>query len=307
MQVPAPIQFKNHRAVGIAYENARWQGGAITPEAIIVHDTASWLTLGSAQEFLRSNSSRNKPSAHFCIEALDTRGTRPEDVIVQMVAVNKRANHAGTSVLHGRDGCNFFTAGIEHVNYGLMTYAGRGQALTWFGHKVDIEENGLVEVQTRMHGKGWWMPYPTWQLEASVALMTGLMAQYKTIRNIYPHWYVSPGRKIDTNPLFPLDAIRAKVLGRDDPDDIAAEEGSEPTTVGDGRDMVRVHAPGDTLNMRRWPSFHPNVLLAIPHGTELPVLRSGIFAWGGRKQGWIKTIYGGQEGWIVERYTRDAA
>jgi len=304
MKVPSPIRFRNHRAEGIPYENARWQGGTIVPEAIIVHDTASWLTIGNAQEYLRNNSSRFKPSAHFCIEALDGRGTNPADLIVQMVPVNKRANHAGTSVLNGRRGCNAFTVGIEHVNYGIMTYAGAGKALTWFGHRVDIAEHGLVEMTTEAHGRGWWMPYPSWQLEASAALMTGLMDRYDTIRNIYPHWYISPGRKVDTNPLFPLEALRAKVLGREEPDDILADEGSAEVV---DQPLVRIHVPGSSLNMRRWPSFHPNVLLSIPHGAQVPVIRSGTFDWGGRSYGWIKTMYGGREGWIVDRYTRDAA
>ena len=53
------------------------------------------------------------------------------------------------------------------------------------------------------------------------------------------------------------------------------------------------------LNLRRWPSFNPNVLAAIPTGTMVPVLRRGSFA--GR--GWIATTWGGQEGWVVAAYT----
>ena len=87
--------------------------------------------------------------------------------------------------------------------------------------------------------------------------------------------YPSPGRKVDPNPLFPLEQVRSVVFGREDPveDDLAA--------ISDealAEDFVQINTPGDMLNLRRWPSFNPNVIAAIPDGAILPVLRSGVWS-----------------------------
>lgn len=286
------MKITNHRLEGVPYEPARWQNGPITPTAFIVHDTASWLTKFSAKEYLRDNRAKAKPSAHLVAEIYG--------FLTQLVPFNRGSNHAGTSVLHGRSGCNGFTLGIEIVNRGLMRRHSATQAITWFGEKIDIEDAGLVEMTTKEHGRGFWEPYPSAQIEAVIASLTAAFGKYQTLKGIYPHWYISPGRKIDTNPLFPLEQVRAKVLGRDDLD---AEEADGNSDEVDSDAFVRINAPGDSLNMRRWPSFNPNVILSIPHGVEVPVLRSGRFAWGTRSYDWHKVLYGGREGWIVARYT----
>ena len=134
------------------------------------------------------------------------------------------------------------------------------------------------------------------QIEAVTALLETLFRDVPTLKDITTHWYVSPGRKVDTNPLFPLENVRARILGRDDPAGEAAEVyASTPFE----RDMaVQVATGGDTLNMRRWPSFNPNIIAEIPDGVVVPVIRSGTF--GGRE--WHLVSYGGREGWIVARY-----
>lgn len=37
------------------------------------------------------------------------------------------------------------------------------------------------------------------------------LAEAYPIEEIITHWLISPGRKIDTNPLFPLEQVRAAV------------------------------------------------------------------------------------------------
>jgi hypothetical protein len=44
------------------------------------------------------------------------------------------------------------------------------------------------------------------------ALCKELVTCYPSIDEIVTHWQVSPRRKIDTNPLFPLDAVREEVF-----------------------------------------------------------------------------------------------
>ncbi len=151
-------------------------------------------------------------------------------------------------------------------------------------------------METPAHGAGVWMAYPEAQIEALFALLEVLFRDIGGLKDITTHWYVSPGRKVDTNPLFPLGHIRARILGRDDPADRAADDASLAVTDDE---TVQIETGGNTLNLRRWPSFNPNVIATIPDGAVVPVLRDGDF--GGRR--WLRVLYGGREGWIVARYT----
>lgn len=167
-------------------------------------------------------------------------------------------------------------------------------ARAWWGQLFEWDDYELAETGTAEHGAGAWMCYTEEQITSVLQLLEALFRGIPTLKDITTHWYVAPGRKVDTNPLFPLQHIRAKVLGRDDPAEAAADDASAPIDVG-RRAVIRA-ASG--LNMRRWPSFNPNVILTIPNGTEVPVLREGDFA--GRT--WLRVLYAGQEGWIVADY-----
>ena len=284
------LKLKRHRIDGMEFAPAKWTGDRMTPILGIVHDTASPLTPLSAARYLQSNTAASKPSVHFVVER--------DGAAQQQVATDRRANHAGRSSYHGRSGCNGFSVGMEIVNPGFMTFAGNNKVRAWWGALFDIDEDGIVQVDTAAHGSGrWWMPYPEAQLATVWNIWEAVFAGEPTLMDLRTHWYVSPGRKVDTNPLFPLEQLRAKLLGREEPLDREAEEDST-AVAGDG--YLTIHVPGDTLNMRRWPSFNPNVLAAIPDGVEVPHLRSGTF--GGRL--WHLVVYGGVEGWVVDRYTR---
>lgn len=280
------MQITNHKLDGVRFKQAKWMGGVITPEIVVLHDTASRLDPLNAANYLADNDA--KVSVHFVVER--------DGTITQEVPTDHAAWHAGKSTFHGRDGCNEFSIGIEIVNPGRMTRAGERAARSWWGGRYDFDGSGdIQEITTPEHGHGLWMSYSEEQLDAVLALLQALFASIPSLQDITTHWYISPGRKVDTNPLFPLDHIRAKVLGRDDPADLVAEAGSH---AEDLFSYVEIEANGETLNMRRWPSFNPNVIASIPDGTPVPVLRRGMF--GGRE--WLMVQYAGREGWIVARY-----
>lgn len=275
---------------GVDYRPAQEMGGPVTPEIVVLHDTASPLTKGSAANYLLKNTSG--VSVHFVIER--------DGTIEQQVPVGVRANHAGKSSFNGRDWCNGFSVGIEIVNPGVMTWASDRKARAWWGKEYDAEDFGVQSVTTTQHGAGVWMSYTEAQIAAVVRLLQELFAAFDTLTDITTHWYISPGRKVDTNPLFPLEHVRALVLGHDDPADVAIKEEVEQAPDGE---LVQTNTPGDRLNLRRWPSFNPNVLAQIPHDTVVPVLRQGEFL--GRK--WLCVVYGGHEGWIVASYADPVA
>ena len=276
------MRIKSHKLVGANYTPARLIGGAIIPEIVVLHDTAGRLEKGNSARYLATTP---KASVHFVIER--------DGTITQLVPTNRRAGHAGQSAFHGRSDCNAFSIGIEIVNPGRMTAGPAGKARAWWGEYFLLTE-GVAEITTPEHGHGFWMGYTPEQIAAVTDLLEALFAGVKSLQDITTHWYISPGRKVDVNPLFPLDHIRARVLGRDDPAILAAEAESAPVDQGE---HVQINTPGSTLNMRRWPSFNPNIITAIPTETILPVLREGLF--GGRK--WLCVLFNGQEGWILAR------
>ncbi|MEH7830361.1 N-acetylmuramoyl-L-alanine amidase [Gemmobacter denitrificans] len=283
------MKLKNHRIEGIPFLPARLTGGTITPEIVILHDTAGRLDKFNSRDYLARTT---KASVHFVIER--------DGTVSQLVPTNRRAGHAGQSSYHGRPDCNAFSIGIEIVNPGRMTRGAGGSVLAWWGQDFgpggQIGGYGLADLETPEHGRGTWMAYAPEQIEAVEALLLALFATIPSLRDITTHWYVSPGRKVDVNPLFPLEAIRARVLGRDDPALQAANAGSTPEAPGA---FVQVEAAAG-LNLRSWPSFNPNVITSIPGGTRLPVNRQGSFS--GRQ--WLNVTYSGRDGWIVAAYTQ---
>ncbi len=282
------MHLTNHRIDGVAFDAAILTGGKITPEVVVMHDTAGRLEAGNSAAYLARTT---KASVHFVVER--------NGAVTQLVDTNRRAGHAGQSTFQGRPDVNAFSIGIEIVNPGKLTRLGGGSAIAWYGQEFGYGEYKLAEIETPEHGKGVWMPYPEAQIAAVLDLTIALFEDIDTLRDITTHWYISPGRKIDTNPLFPLESLRARILGRDDPAlELAEAKSSEMKTEM----FVRVNAPASGLNVRRWPSFNPNVIGTAPHGAELPVLRTGVF--GGL--GWHLVRFDGREGWVVDRYTETA-
>lgn len=283
------MRIRNHRVEGLPFKAAHFTGGQITPEIVVLHDTAGRLTPGNSADYLASKNT-GKASVHFVAER--------DGQVSQLVPTNRRANHAGASTFNGRQDCNDFSIGIEIVNPGLMTRASESQARAWWGEVFALGLFGIQEVETKQHGKGLWAAYPEAQLKSVIDLLTCLFRDVPTLTDITTHWYISPGRKVDTNPLFPLDHVRAAVLGPDDPAELAAVAAS--SEIGGGQ-MVQIEVGADdALNMRRWPSFNPNVIATIPGLARVPVLRSGQFD--GRY--WYLVRYAGAEGWIVSDYTK---
>ena len=280
------MQIKDHRIAGMPYEPARWIGREITPEIVVLHDTASRITQGNAARYLQNND-RNV-SVHFVIER--------DGSVVQQVPLNRKANHAGKSSYHGRGWCNGFSIGIEIVNPGKMQRGGGRDARAWWGGTYSIDSYAIQEVSTAEHGAGWWMPYSEEQIASVIDLLQVLFNGIETLKDIVTHWYISPGRKVDTNPIFPLEQVKSIIFGREDPIGRQADEQARDV---DPDALVVIEVPGSSLNMRRWPSFNHNVIAVIPDGTIVPLIKHGTF--GGRD--WSKIIFDGQEGWVVTSYT----
>lgn len=189
------MRIRRHRLVGeggqvIPFIQSPHQSAGIAPRYLILHYTAS-LTLEAVVEgFLRATS---QVSAHLVI------GRAGE--IVQMVAFNRRAWHAGKSAWDGLEGLNAHAIGIELVNAGQLARHPDGHWVTWAGERIPKRE---VAVASHRHDgvpRGWHR-YPEAQIQATLAVATLLKAHYPII-GILGHEDVSPDRKRDPGPLFP--------------------------------------------------------------------------------------------------------
>jgi N-acetylmuramoyl-L-alanine amidase len=272
---------KNHRMTRgpRAVEQAATpnKGGAVTPEVIVLHDTAGRLDHVSSVRWLCDPAAR--ASAHFVV------GRAGE--VVQLAPTNVSTWHAGASNHGGRANVNGFSVGIEIVNPGIMQSAPGGGARAWFGQVFPVADHGIEHRATPQHGAGLWMPYTEAQVDTVTALCLALRAAYPSIAALTTHWAISPGRKVDTNPLFPLDAVRARVMGRQDAPS-QADDTDAVTTVG--------------VNLRRWPSLADNVIEVLARGRRVRIVRSGVFTNGEETARWFLVATGDNEGWVHGTY-----
>lgn len=194
------MQIKN----GILHDAARpvrWakahsSGGAMAPRMIVVHDTAGSCRKFSSVEWFQS--SECETSAHFVVER--------DGTITQLVSTGKRAYHAGVSNWKGVSGLNSCSVGIEIVNPGKLDEKGHAD----WGKAAEPKE--IVKRASPNHGSGYWLAYTPEQIKAVTAICRAVVDEYPDCNEIVTHWEIAPKRKIDPNPLFPLDELRRAVF-----------------------------------------------------------------------------------------------
>ena len=184
-----PVKFKKSPNIG----------GFMTPKILVLHDTAGRLNGDSSVSWL-TNKTANA-SAHLVVSR--------DGRVTQLVPFNVIAWHAGVSKYEDRKSVNSFGIGIEIVNPGRLSKGADDTARAWFNQLFDIKQHRLEYAETKEHGKGWWMPYPEKQIAVLRDLTDTLMANYN-LSDITTHYAISPGRKFDVNPLFPIENFRAR-------------------------------------------------------------------------------------------------
>jgi N-acetylmuramoyl-L-alanine amidase len=258
-----------------SFEPSPNQGsGTITPEYLVMHYTAggsaassiSWLTNPQA-----------RASAHLVI------GRRGE--LTQLVAFNRRAWHAGASSWNGRSGLNGFSIGIELANAGKLKRSSGGWITDW-GAAIDPDR--VLEAE-HPHGGPvtGWETFPEPQLMRALHV-AALLARHYDLKDVLGHQDVSPGRKSDPGPAFPMAGFRGAVLGRamDDADD-------------------DVHQTTTAVNIRQGPGTDEAKLTVspLPAGTRVSVVDTrGVW----RLVDVLDNIDGDHDvhGWVHGRYIR---
>lgn len=285
--------IKDHKLVNVPWMPAKATGRVITPEILVLHDTAGRDEKGSSAEYLATH---DVVSAQLVLEL--------DGTLTQLVQFNHKANHAGVSEWRGRQWCNGFSIGIEIVNPGKMTDVGNGKVKPWFDEFFDKDAHPEIKhANTSLHGDGWWLEYTQAQLDTLFELVPFLVREYGLV-DIVRHCDISPGRKIDVNPLFPIEKLRAHVFGRDLEVDQWADKQADEQTKIVASDFGTVNTPNNDLTLRRWPGFQSERLHNIPHGSVVPINRSGRFPKDApecNQRLWHNVTYGGETGWVIAR------
>jgi N-acetylmuramoyl-L-alanine amidase len=266
--------IKNHR---LHYDDSqveylltpnRTKNFVLKPEGILVHDTAGRLDGATSVNWFMDPAAQ--ASAHLVVHR--------DGKITQLAPFNVKTWHAGRSHLNGRSGVNSFAVGIEIVNPGKLTPVGGGKFQAWFGEIYKETDFIITEKTTPEHGTGGWMNYTVEQLDSVEAVSILLFEKYN-LQWIWPHWKVSPGRKVDTNPLFPLENLQSKLVGR------KADDSNTAIMLAN-------------TNQRRWPSYSDNIIQVIPKSKRVELLRSGWYQNGDDFAEWYLVSYKNHEGWV---------
>ncbi|RKD91555.1 N-acetylmuramoyl-L-alanine amidase [Mangrovibacterium diazotrophicum] len=242
------------------------------PDTIIIHFTAGRDALSSAQYLCRDDI---KASAHIVI------GRQGE--IYQLVDFDTVAWHAGESQYAGRSWYNRYSIGIELDNAGRMEKVGT-EFQAWFGQKYQANDV-LQAVHRNEKMPSWWHVYTPEQIEACRKVCELLIkSPAYNIGSILGHEEISPGRKTDPGPAFPLDKFRSMLLSQNRSDD-------QPLLDLDG---IVVNA--DLLNIRESPSVEAKkVAQPLLTGAKLKVLEE--------KNGWYR-VETKITGWVSKGFVK---
>lgn len=150
----------------------------------------------------------SKASAHLVCDL--------DGMMTQMVPFNRKAWHAGESSWKGKKSVGGFSVGIEIVNPGpLFRDPGSTSVVRDVNKRIWIASKPLERTPPDKTPAHWrlWAEYPEAQLAALETVCREICREY-SIREIVGHSDISPGRKFDPGPAFPMDRMR-KAAGLD--------------------------------------------------------------------------------------------
>lgn len=274
------VNHRLHRDDGTpyAFRTVPGVGPVIKPRWLVMHYTADGGS--SALNWFASSSNTDKVAAHIVIAR--------DGGITQCVPFNRKANHAGPSEWKGVKGVNSHSIGIEMVGYGIVS-GGPGN------YKAGGKTLPDSEVLSATHKFGkptcGWTRYPQAQLDAALELAKLLVREYG-LEDVVGHDDVSPGRKQDPGPAFPMATFRADALQKN------AGPIGDPIPAPAGLKPIERFRVKTTLNVRGGPGAANATVAGSP-------LQPGSTVRGAEEQdGWkrITAEGGGAAGWVKAEY-----
>lgn len=203
-------EIKDHKLIGAKFEQTPNVSGGknnprrIKPDMIVLHYTAS----RTAKSAMYAMMGGRQASAHLCI---DTDGT-----VYQLSDLNTRCWHAGKSKYGNRVGMNSYSIGIEIVNVGWLKKVGENKYVDAYKQPVNPEDVYEGKHRNKCTTPRYWHKYPEEQVQKVFEVCEAICKNYP-IQYIVGHEEVSPCRKQDPGPAFPLDEFRRKLLGGIEP------------------------------------------------------------------------------------------
>mgnify|MGYP006283743277 CR=1 FL=1 len=250
------------------------------PDTLVIHYTAGG-SLEGAVNALRDPHVR--ASAHLVV-GRDGR-------IKQLIPFNKIAWHAGQSSWQGRSGLNRYSIGIEIDNAGKLSKTG-DLYKTWYGGIIP-QEHVYYGTHRNESSPAYWHDFTEKQITCVFELCRVLRDKYDIV-TIVGHEEISPGRKIDPGPAFPLDKLRNVLLEDRSADEPVVRPDEPDASPIPGKKAGIVTA--SSLNFRSAPNYNAAPLSGpLPNGTKLTVLDE--------EHGWYKVDVP-QTGWVKKEYVR---
>jgi N-acetylmuramoyl-L-alanine amidase len=200
MEVRNHLLYSGSKQIRFVDSPNRKQG--IRQLYLIMHYTAGRNLASSVAWFQNPQASA---SAHIVVGA--------NGDVVQMVRFDQQAWHAGQSSWGELIGMNAHSIGIELDNPGKLSRAENGQWKSWFGGTYQPANVMVARHKHESVDNGWHI-FPPKQLDAAIEVAAALHAKYRFL-DILGYEDISPRRKTDPGPAFPLLSFRSRILGRE--------------------------------------------------------------------------------------------
>lgn len=244
------------------------------PDMLVMHYTAGSSLAGAVSHLKKPGISA---SAHLVIDR--------DGSIVQLVEFNKKAWHAGNSRYMNRIGINQYSIGIEMVNAGPMRKAG-DEYISNFGKRYTSKD--VVEAIHRNESTPrFWHIYEEEQISRTFEVCETLVPHF-SIQHVVGHEEISPSRKTDPGPAFPLEQLRARLLSK------RSEDGADHTVDIGLKKFDQGIVTASLLNFRDAPSPNGRLLRdPLSAGTPVSIIKE--------RHGWYQ-IKLEQVGWVKKEY-----
>lgn len=258
------MRIENHRLMGpgIDYKECSKKSGQFQNKVrfIVIHYTAGGSRESSVKHFVEGDS---KASAHIVVGR--------DKKITQLVKFNEISWHAGQSEWKGFQSLNSCSVGIEIDNAGKLDKRGE-EYYTWYNKKID--KNHVVFANGEF-----WHAYTEWQVETVLKICQMLLKCYPDFTDIVGHNEISPGRKIDPGPHFPIEKFRDNLFSnRNDVDNRIARYGYSKTKLNV---RGRPTAQGELLRKPLEPGERVKVIAVVDGWAKVEV----------KQQGWVSSKY----------------
>jgi N-acetylmuramoyl-L-alanine amidase len=254
MKVNSSHRLINEDDNAVPFVSTTNKGGTLSggkPKFLIIHYTAGGSAEGAIRWFQTAGANA---SAHLVIAK--------SGAITQMVPFNTVGWHAGRSTWKTINGLNAHSVGIEIVNWGLL-FGAPGNWKSWTG--AAVPDGRVMQAKhknfepNRVHA---WEIFDEDQLNATVAAAAAIITKYNIPEeSVLGHDDISPVRKQDPGPAFPMELFKSLVFGRSEVE---------------GAVMKVSSATG--LNLRTGPGINFDVVENLEDGRRVvPMGRDG--AW----------------------------